>query len=84
MRISHPRHNRIARRLANALEAARSPAGPCLTLETDVDVVLWRLPRFTFRRPDIVVYRWIDDPAREPAADDTVRLTLPVADLMIG
>ena len=26
-----PRHNRIARRLANALEAARSPAGPCLT-----------------------------------------------------
>ncbi len=26
-----PRHNRIARRLANALEASRSPAGPCLT-----------------------------------------------------
>ena len=67
-----PRHNRIARRLASALEAARSPAGPCLTVETDVDVVLWRLPRFTFRRPDVAVYRCIDDPARKPSAEDTV------------
>jgi Uma2 family endonuclease len=67
-----PRHNRIARRLANAIEAARSPAGPCLTVETDVDVVLWRVPRFTFRRPDVAVYRCIDDPARRPAAEDTV------------
>lgn len=33
-----PRHNRIARRLANALEDSRSPVGPCLTIETDVDV----------------------------------------------
>jgi Uma2 family endonuclease len=67
-----PRHNRIARRLANALEAARSPAGPCLTAETDVDVILWRVPRFTFRRPDVVVYKCIDDPARKPTAQDTV------------
>ena len=67
-----PRHNRIARRLANALEALRSPAGPCLTVETDVDVVLWRIPRFTFRRLDVAVYRCIDDPTRKPAAQDTV------------
>jgi Uma2 family endonuclease len=67
-----PRHNRIARRLANALEAARSPAGPCLTVETDVDVVLWRVPRFTFRHPDVAVYKCIEDPAGRPAADDTV------------
>jgi Uma2 family endonuclease len=67
-----PRHNRIARRLANALEASRSPAGPCLTVETDVDVVLWRIPRFTFRRLDVAVYRCIDDPTRKPAAQDTV------------
>ncbi len=46
-----PRHNRIARRLSFALEAARSPAGPCLTVETDVDVVLWRVPRFTVPPP---------------------------------
>jgi Uma2 family endonuclease len=67
-----PRHNRIARRLANALEAARSPAVPCLTVETDVDVVLWRVPRFTFRRPDVAVYRCIGHPTRRPAAEDTV------------
>jgi Uma2 family endonuclease len=67
-----PRRNRIARRLANALEGARSPAGPCLTVETDVDVVLWRVPRFTFRRPDVAVYNCIDDPARRPTAHDTV------------
>lgn len=67
-----PRHNRIARRLANALEASRSPAGPCLTVETDVDVILWRVPRFTFRRPDVTVYKCIDDPTRKPTAQDTV------------
>jgi Uma2 family endonuclease len=67
-----PRHNRIARRLSFALESARSPADPCLTVETDVDVVLWRVPRFTFRRPDVVVYECIDDPARKPSAQETV------------
>jgi Uma2 family endonuclease len=67
-----PRHNRIARRLSFALEAARSPADPCLTVETDVDVVLWRVPRFTFRRPDVIVYECIDDPARKPSAQETV------------
>jgi Uma2 family endonuclease len=75
-----PRHNRIARRLANALEDSRSPVGPCLTVETDVDVVLWRLPRFTFRRPDAAVYKRIDDPARKPTAQDTalvVEVTSP-------
>jgi Uma2 family endonuclease len=67
-----PRHNRIARRLANALESARSPVGPCLTVDTDVDVVLWRVPRFTFRRPDVIVYECIDDPTKKPTAQETV------------
>jgi Uma2 family endonuclease len=67
-----PRHNRIARRLSSALESARSPSDPCLTIETDVDVILWRLPRFTFRRPDVVVYKCIDDPAGKPTAQETV------------
>jgi hypothetical protein len=47
-----PRHNLIARRLSFALETARSPADPCMRVETRVDIVLWRVPRFTFRRPD--------------------------------
>jgi Uma2 family endonuclease len=67
-----PRHNRIARRLSVALETARSPAGPCLTVETDIDVVLWRVPRFTFRRPDVAVYRCIEDPTQKPTAQETV------------
>jgi Uma2 family endonuclease len=58
-----PRHNRIARRLSLALESARPPAGPRLMVETSVDVALWRVPRFTVRRPDVVVFRFINDPA---------------------
>jgi Uma2 family endonuclease len=75
-----PRHNRIARRLSYALELARPPAGPCLTVETEIDVVLWRVPRFTFRRPDVVVYDCLDDPARKPTAQETamvVEVTSP-------
>jgi Uma2 family endonuclease len=67
-----PRHNRIARRLANALESARSPVGACLTVETDVDVILWRVPRFTFRRPDVIVYECLYDVTRKPVAQETV------------
>lgn len=66
------RHQRIARRLANALQASRTSVDPCLEVDTDVDVVLWRVPRFTFRRPDVVVYRCLDDPTRKPTAPDTV------------
>ena len=67
-----PLHNRITLRLANAPEAARQPTDPCLTVETDVDVVLWRVPRFTFRRPGVVVYKCLDDPVMKPTAQETV------------
>jgi Uma2 family endonuclease len=67
-----PQHNLIARRLSIALESARSPADPCLRVETDVDVVLWRVPSFTFRRPDVVVYRCLDDMTRKPTAQETL------------
>jgi Uma2 family endonuclease len=67
-----PQHNLIARRLSFALESARLPSGPCLRVETHVDVVLWRVPRFTFRRPDVIVYECLDDPARKPTAQETV------------
>jgi Uma2 family endonuclease len=45
-----------------------------------VDVVLWRVPRFTFRHPDVVVYTGIDDPVRTLTAQETVmvvEVTLP-------
>jgi Uma2 family endonuclease len=67
-----PRHNRIARRLSFALESARPVSGPCLTVETDIDVILWPVPRFTFRRPDVVVYECLDDPSEKPSAHKTL------------
>jgi Uma2 family endonuclease len=47
------RHNRLARIIANALDAA---AGPDWNADTDFDVRLQDVP-LTNRRPDIVVYR---------------------------
>ncbi|GAB3487041.1 Uma2 family endonuclease [Nocardiopsis coralliicola] len=47
------RHNRLARILANALEAA---AGPEWNADTDFDVRLQDVP-LTNRRPDVIVYR---------------------------
>jgi len=47
------RHNRLARVLANALDAA---AGPDWNADTDFDVRLRDVP-LTNRRPDVVVYR---------------------------
>lgn len=66
-----PEHNRVARRLAGALEAAPSTE-PCIRVETDVDVVLWRVPKFTFRRPDVVVYRCLDERGAKPEAVDAL------------
>ena len=47
------RHNRLARILANALDAA---AGPAWNADTEFDVRLQDVP-LTNRRPDIVIYR---------------------------
>ncbi|MEU4839890.1 Uma2 family endonuclease [Nocardia testacea] len=47
------RHNRLARILANALDAA---AGPDWNADTDFDVRLQDIP-LNNRRPDVVVYR---------------------------
>lgn len=50
---SKRRHNRLARILANGLDAA---AGPDWNADTDFDVRLQDVP-LTNRRPDVVVYR---------------------------
>jgi Uma2 family endonuclease len=47
------RRNRLARLLANALDA---PAGPDWNADTDFDVRLQDIP-LTNRRPDVIVYR---------------------------
>jgi Uma2 family endonuclease len=61
-------HNRAARRLAEAIEHARTPDSPCMMVDTDIDVILWRVPDFTFRRPDVVVYECLDSQDKLTAA----------------
>ncbi len=55
-------HNRVARRMAARMEAGRKPE-PCLMVETDVDVRISDVP-LSLRRPDVTVYRCLDDDAK--------------------
>jgi Uma2 family endonuclease len=66
-----PQHQQVARRLATALESAR-PKEPCTRVQMETDTVLWRVPKFTFRRPDIVVYRCKEDRNAKPDASDVI------------
>ncbi|MCP2289366.1 putative restriction endonuclease [Nocardia amikacinitolerans] len=66
-----PEHNRVARRLASAMEQLPSTE-PCIRAETDIDVVLWRVPKFTFRRPDVTVYRCLPERGAKPEAADAL------------
>ncbi|WP_433523174.1 Uma2 family endonuclease [Nocardia pseudovaccinii] len=66
-----PEHNRVARRLAGAMEQLPSTE-PCIRVETDIDVVLWRVPKFTFRRPDVTVYRCLPELGAKPEAGDAL------------
>ncbi|GAA3239540.1 Uma2 family endonuclease [Actinocorallia longicatena] len=59
-------HNRVARRLATALEQARKPE-PCLMVETDIDVRFSDVP-LSLRKPDVVVYRCLSPGERLYAA----------------
>jgi Uma2 family endonuclease len=66
-----PQHQQVSRRLATALEAAR-PKEPYTRVQMETDVVLWRVPKYTFRRPDVVVYRCKQDRNATPEAVDAV------------
>ncbi|MGY5307942.1 Uma2 family endonuclease [Nocardia gipuzkoensis] len=56
-------HNNVARQLANAFEQA-SPDEPCTGVVTDFEMHYVRSrpgsPGFSFRRPDVALYRCID------------------------
>ncbi len=56
-------HNNVARRLANHLEATK-PDDPCMQVATDVDMHYTRRrerdDKFSFRRPDVSLFRCID------------------------
>jgi Uma2 family endonuclease len=66
-----PQHQRVSRHLATTLESAR-PKEPCTRVEMETDVVLGRVPKYTFRRPDAVVYWCKEDRNAKPEASDVV------------
>ena len=66
-----PQHQQVARRLATAIESSR-PKDPCTRVQMESDVVLWRVPKYTFRRPDAVVYRCKEDRNAKPDASDVM------------
>jgi Uma2 family endonuclease len=66
-----PQHQQVARRLANTFETAR-PKEPCTRVQMETDVVLWHVPKYTFRRPDVVVYRCKEDRNAKPEASDVL------------
>jgi len=73
-----PSHQTIARNLANHLWAAVKDldrrASTCHRVNNDVDVLLSESPKLHFRRPDVLVYRCIDEDrgkwGRKPYASD--------------
>lgn len=66
-----PQHQQVARRLATALETSR-PKEPCTRVQMETDIVLWRVPKYTFRRPDVIVYQCKADRNAKPDASDVV------------
>ena len=67
-----PEHSDVARRLANRLETAK-PHEPCTRVSTDIDVHFVKRKRtdgkFSFRRPDVSVYRCIERGSKLSARD---------------
>ncbi len=65
-------HSDVARRLANQLEAVK-PSDPCTRVSTDVDVHFTRRRKrggaFSFRRPDVTVYRCVERGTKLMTAD---------------
>ncbi|MCP2320247.1 Endonuclease, Uma2 family (restriction endonuclease fold) [Nocardia amikacinitolerans] len=65
-------HNNVARRLANALEQAR-PAEPCTGVVTDFEMHYVKgrpgSPGFSFRRPDVVLHRCVEEDRKLTTAD---------------
>ncbi|WP_433577663.1 Uma2 family endonuclease [Nocardia brasiliensis] len=65
-------HNNVARRLANSLESAK-PTEPCTGVVTDFEMHYVQSrpgsPGFSFRRPDVVLHRCVDEDRKLTTAD---------------
>ncbi|GAB3684923.1 hypothetical protein GCM10027589_54000 [Actinocorallia lasiicapitis] len=58
----------MTRRLTNMIEASAHGhsrrTGECLDADFDFDVLLWRMPKTTIRRPDVSLFRCAPDDER--------------------
>lgn len=73
-----PNHNAVSRNLERALLDAKEkrPADePCVRVNRDIDMLVSEVP-FHYKRPDVIVYRCIDEPRprwnRKPTVADTL------------
>lgn len=73
-----PNHNAISRAIERTLldgESARPQRVPCLRVNRDIDMLVSEVP-FHYKRPDVIVYRCIDEPRhrwkRKPTVADAV------------
>ncbi|MFB8276706.1 Uma2 family endonuclease [Nocardia colli] len=73
-----PNHSAIARNIERALQDGRAKRGasePCLRILREVDMLVSEVP-FHYKRPDVIVYRCIDEPRprwdMKPTATDAV------------
>lgn len=73
-----PNHNAVSRNIERALldaNAKRSGSDPCLRVNRDVDMLVSEVP-FHFKRPDVIVYRCIEEHRpkwkTKPTVGDTV------------
>nr|WP_253815337.1 Uma2 family endonuclease [Nocardia amikacinitolerans] len=81
-----PNHNAIARNIERALlegRAKRGSAGPCLRVNRGIDMLVSEVP-LHYKRPDVIVYRCIEQPRpkwkMKPTVADTAGRRGRVAD----
>ncbi|WP_433577633.1 Uma2 family endonuclease [Nocardia brasiliensis] len=79
-----PNHNAISFNIERALREAnakRSPHEPCLRVNRDVDMLVSEVP-FHFKRPDLIVYRCIDESRPRWKRKPTIAETLLVVEIV--
>lgn len=73
-----PNHNAVARNIERALldaKGKRAADEPCLRVNRDIDMLVSEVP-LHYKRPDVIVYRCIDEPrsrwGRKPTVNDAL------------
>ncbi len=79
-----PNHNAVARNIERALldaYAKRSDSEPCLRINRDVDMLVSEVP-LHYKRPDVIVYRCIEEPRGRWKLKPTIAETMLVVEVV--